>query len=231
VKTCPTCRSANLDSAIVCVNCGTSIGVAPMPGAPVEIDPVEMSAGATDATPVPPTAVRRATITAVIALVALVAAIAIVVLMLAGGDGFPTTVGGKPRIQGDNVDQVEKALKSFEVDGVTFEIAVYGTGELPSIVVLRAAGDTGVVQTMSSDQFFSAFGLGLAQQTGVIDTSRAVTRTIDGIDYICFAASHPAGATTDGSVCAYRSDTIGVLISTTFAPRDAVDLAREVAEA
>jgi hypothetical protein len=236
MKTCPNCRSANLDSAVVCVTCGTTIGVAPIPAPLVEHDTPTPEA------PPPPDAIaserkeaaRRATVTAIVAGVILVVAIAGLVLFLGRGDGFPDSVGGKPRITGDEVDVMEDALKNFEVGGVTLKLAVYGTGGAPSIIVLQADGLPEQMQAMSSEEFFKVVGPSTAAQVGATGTGKhsTATDTIDGVDYFCAALARPVGLTTNGSICVYRSDTLGVLISTTFGdPAVAIDLAREVADA
>jgi hypothetical protein len=174
---------------------------------------------------------------------ALIAGGALVVLVVAGlawlnrSDGFPETVGGKPRVHGDLIEKVEKGLESVEIAGMSFDVAFYGTGGEPSIVALLVRGAPDALGSLTSDRFFAAFGPGVTQglSAGVgapIEGSAVVTRTIDGIDYLCIALAHPMGASTNGSLCVFRSDTLGLVISTTFSdPRDAVDLAREVAAA
>lgn len=241
MKTCPTCRAANLDSAVVCVRCSAMLGEPPMPGA-LTVMPEE---------PAPPSPdqiaqdksrqARRAVIALVGMLAGLVVLVVLAISLLHRGDGFPDAIAGKPRIHTDALDEAAKQLEKITIEGMSVKVAFYGTGAQPSILVFTFHGNEDLLRSVTSDQFFSSFGAGVA--TGFTTTSgdsetasKPVTASIDGVDYLCIgvagALGAPDGTLTRGSLCVFKKDSLGMLISMTYSdPHDAIGLAEQAAAA
>lgn len=234
MKSCPVCRAANLASAVVCVSCGATLGEVPLPGplqqTPPEIppDPAAIEAAKARQT-------RRATIAAVAIGVALVIGIGLLVFALNRGDGFPDEIDGKPRITSEEAAEVEDLFESQEIQGLSMEIALYGTGDEPSVIVMVLNGmDDAFGAASGSEAFWQSFGKGFAQgfaatSGGSVVSGKPLTREIDGVRYFCVGVAGVAG---DGSLCMFLDEEVGLLLSTTYEdPADTIRLAEEAAAA
>jgi hypothetical protein len=237
MKTCPNCRAANLDSAVVCVSCSTPIGEVPMPG-PLQQTPPEIPPDP-DAIAAEKDARARRAVRAAIAIGgALVIGLVVLIVVLTRGDGFPDEIGGKPRITSDQAKELEDAIAEQDVQGLQLDMALYGAGDQPQIfvVIVRGTSDAlGVAK--DSPEFWDAFGKGFASgfastSGGAVVNAKPLTREKDGVRYYCVGYAGVASGMSDGSMCVFVAEEIGLLVSTTYEnPRDTITLAQEAAEA
>jgi hypothetical protein len=224
-KTCPTCRSVNPGSAVVCVNCGTQIGEVPRPGdqtwstppappsRPGWGEPSEQGQGAPPLPPMPAgpdadpawgTAVETTparparsglVLAAVLAVVVIGAGLAWVATR-GGGDSFPDSLAGQPRNRSDMVQQMEDLFSSFQLGDIRIRAAVYGSDTAPASMIMVFDGLPDEALEGSSEDFFSSFGSQVVPSAqGSIDMSSAAEETRDGVDYLCAPFQ---GATSTG---------------------------------
>lgn len=167
---------------------------------------------------------RRAIIAIVCAGVLLVV---LTTLMLHRGDGLPESIAGFPRIHSDQVRAIEEALAHTEVAGVTFQVAMYGNAETPTLILERFNGVPDVYVNATSEQIFDDSVRGFeATSYATADAEGKVTRTIDAVSYTC-ASIRPESAsqpTLTGSLCVWKGDDLGILVTLrTTDPTAAID--------
>lgn len=222
-KTCPTCRSVNPGTAVVCVNCGTQIGEVPRPGdqgwttppapAPGTGWGAPSGQGAAGLPPMPagpdarrpwgtaietpPARQSRSglVLAAVLAVVVIGAGLAWVVSR-GGGENFPETLAGQPRNRSDMVQQMEDLFSSFEFGDMRIRVAVYGSDTAPASMIMVFDGLPDAAFAGSSEDFFSSFGSQVVSSAQAsIDMAGAAKETRDGVDYLCAPFQ---GATSTG---------------------------------
>jgi hypothetical protein len=254
-KTCKACRTVNEDFAIVCRNCGARIGDPPQPGQS-ETDGATLSAppttpaqppavgsdsgfgpppppGAMPPVPTPtehPGVVPRKSNTGLV--IGFVAALAVVVavgiyFLTSGGSSLPDELAGHPRSESEIATQIEEMFQSFEVQGMSFDVALYGEGE-PVAIMMLFKGLPDIATNVPSDAFFDGFATGFAQQQGLgIDPGAGVRASGNGADFLCVDVPAEAlaagglggfgnlggfGSAQSGSFCVFKGDTIGMVM-------------------
>jgi hypothetical protein len=240
-KTCPYCRTVNEGHAIVCVNCGATIGEAPEPtgGAPAAADdggfmppppPGSAAAGApgvampsTLATPAP---AKRSSTTMLLIVAAAIVVVGVAVwafVLRDGGGGLPAELNGHARTDSELARQLESAFDSFEVMGMSFDVALYGDGVQPSAMLMLIRGLPEEVTDVPSSVFFEGFATSFAQQSGLggLDFGDPVQASSGGADFVCVDAPAEAlggaglGGTfapsQGGAFCVFKGEIVGMV--------------------
>lgn len=153
----------------------------------------------------------------------LVLGAAVVFFLTRGGGGaFPDELAGHPRSDSEVAQQVEEMFAGFDVAGLSIDVALYGDGE-PVAMIMTLDGLPAAATDMPADAFFAGIATGIAQQQGLgIDPSDGVRASANGADFLCVDA--PAGSLgggfstggfgspQGGSFCAFRGETVGVVM-------------------
>jgi hypothetical protein len=182
---------------------------------------------------VPPPSRRdfRIGIVAILAFSALVVG-GVVLFVTSRGQGFPDQLGGYDRNRSDAVREIEDALGSIEVMGVTMDVAVYGSDVNPAVILFTIEGVPSEFGDMGSDAFFSSFMEGFQggyPGSGEFDPSSVVQRSVDGVDYFCAAMGVVSAAGAQPTaICVFRGEVVGMLmVTTTSSPATALRLSEE----
>jgi hypothetical protein len=233
-RACPQCRSANLASAVLCVNCGARL--ADPPHVPAQIPPPATAPGPSvagrPAPPMPtgaspqyggvPSALppprRRSILVPILGLVA-AAVIAVGVLSILNRDGgsLPGEIDGLERINTADASSFEDTMAAQKYGEIRMEGGMYGDGGRPVLVV-------GLVRNLPQSQlqaplefvFDQAAGGFAGTSGGAIDSSGAVSATVAGVDYRCASFEVPvpvSGGSGHGSICMWLADDLGFVIT------------------
>lgn len=154
--------------------------------------------------------------------IALLGAAVVYFLTSGGGGGFPEVLAGHPRSDSEIAKQVEEAFGSFDVQGMSIDVALYGEGT-PVAMFMTLDGLPAAATDMPADVFFDGFAAGIAQQQGLgIDIGAGVRASANGADFLCVDA--PAGSLSGGfstggfgsaqggAFCAFRGETVGIVM-------------------
>jgi hypothetical protein len=157
------------------------------------------------------------------ALGALVIGAALVYFITRGGGGaFPDELAGHPRSDSEIAQQVEEMFGGFELGGMSIDVALYGEST-PVAMFMTLDGLPAAVTDVPADAFFSGIGASIAQQQGLgFDPSEGIRASSDGADFLCVdtpAGSFGGGFSTGGfgaaqggSFCAFKGETIGIVM-------------------
>lgn len=151
----------------------------------------------------------------VVTVVIVLAAVAAAWLLVGSGEGFPDELADEPRI---DAGPTVEALEGFEVDGTSYDAAVYGAEPNPRYLVLVSdAGDP-----IDAEAVFSALPAEVLDESPVRLTTLASSGSQDSrSERTCAQAATAAGRRL--SWCAFtRDETVGVLVS--LQPEDLVGL-------
>ncbi len=206
-STCPSCGGDNPKAAAFCWRCYANLPAAAATGAP---RPAGSAAGVASPTfgrlgvdrmpspppiPAPPATNNGASTFARIAVGAAAAMIALfgVRAVLDRGPTLPDVVAGTPRITTQEMRDFEAQLVE-EGEGSNLDVAagVYGTGPVPSFIVLLVEGRT----SEATDDIFSQFVMGMSSGGATVDESATVSGELEGLEYRCVpvgAAQTPSG--------------------------------------
>ena len=157
---------------------------------------------------------RRVRTSLVIAAAVLVG---IAAIALHRGDGFPESIAGLPRIHSAQAREAEEVVASIRVGGVSYKVAWYGDGDIPTLVVERFEGIPDTYTNGSSDQFFDEMIRGFqAASYTTVDTDGKVTQTIDSIQYTCASIGPESAsrATPTGALCLWSGADVGMVLTT-----------------
>jgi hypothetical protein len=158
-----------------------------------------------------------------VVIVALVAGA--VYFLTRGGGSLPDELAGHPRSESEIAQQMEEAFQSFSVGGMSLDIALYGEGE-PVAMMMTFDGLPAEATNVPSEVFFGSFASGFAQTSGLggIDPGTGIRDSSNGADFLCvdvpaealggsgFGGLGGFGAAQNGSFCAFKGETIGMVI-------------------
>jgi hypothetical protein len=117
-------------------------------------------------------------------------------------------VAGTPRITTQEMQEFEEQLVE-EGKGSNLDVAagIYGTGPVPSFIVLLVEGRT----AEGTDDIFSQFVLGMSSGGASVDENATVSGELDGLEYRCV----PVGAAQiQAAACMWRDDgTVGIVFN------------------
>jgi hypothetical protein len=158
--------------------------------------------------------------------VIVVLAVAVVVAVIAfagGGGGLPDRLGGQAQVtEGPAADAVEM-IEDMEVEGVSFDVGLYGPPLNPAYMVMTFEGDVpsgteGLLSSLPAGTFSNA--------DAEIDFTKQITATLDGTEIVCAPATNTAvgmdmamclfaGGGTGGVVMGIASTDLQALMGTT----------------
>jgi hypothetical protein len=157
-----------------------------------------------------------------VAAAVVVVGVAVVLFLVRGGGGgsLPAELNGHQRADSELSRQLEDVFDSFEVAGMSFDVALYGEGE-PTAMLMLIQGLPDEVTDVPSDVFFESFATSFAQQQGLgLDLGNPVQASSGGADFICVDAPAEAfggagfgafGGAQGGAFCVFKGETVGMI--------------------
>jgi hypothetical protein len=143
----------------------------------------------------------------VLLFVAAVAAGVFLFLKDAPDPALPATLGGLPRVTGPQVDAgVEMFRSAAEAEGVSADMAVYGSAGAPSAALVWVTGVATPMDDEGFREFADGFNTGLG--TGSLDETRRSTTVVDGVTFDCT----PVVGNPPGSMCMWQEDGVFWLV-------------------
>lgn len=210
----------------------TSPGVEPSAGAPrpEPSDPTQgwgslpPPAPGLPPSPEPPPQPRRSNsmMLLVVAAAAIIVGAGVVLFLVRGGGRFPDELNGHPRSDSELAQQIEEAFSSFDIAGVSVDVALYGESDDPVAMMMLMDGLPSMVTDVPSEVFFQGIATSMAQQQGLgLGLGEPVQASANGADFVCLDAPASAlagggglsgfGATQDGAFCVFKGETIGMI--------------------
>jgi hypothetical protein len=209
-RTCAGCGAANGAAAAFCWQCYRPFGVPP--AGPVPVRP----GGGRGATWTPPAPVSVPTpipepphsgnTVGTVARIAVALVAAVVGYLFFANRGpdiqLPQAFGGLDRIQNQQVDTVVEQLREdAEVEGLTADMAMYGTSGLPSAGLIWVQ-EMSVPDTESAYQeFATGFDAGFG---GSGSLGEQTTEVVAGVEYVCA----PIVVQPPGNLCLWEADDV-----------------------
>ncbi len=160
--------------------------------------------------PTPLASPKRRSTGLLVAVVALVVAglVAIVVVTRGGGPTIPDEVAGQPRITAGPTVEVLDAIGDLEVDGVSMDVAIYGTELAPAYMVMIVSGDIGG----DAGDMLGTLPEGVFSDRNVsVDFSSSIRATVDGVGYVC-APAVGADLGTEVTMCLFAGGDLGGIV-------------------
>lgn len=165
----------------------------------------------------------------VLALV-VIGAVLFFALKKSGGGDFPESLGGIPRSHSAQTQQIESELKKINFQGMTIDVAVYGSDIAPSHIAMIFNNVPASLKGQSLTPFLDQVASGFTGTSGgTVDTSQAVSESRDGVEYLCVPISQSGQS---GAFCVFNGDKLGAVVTlSTTDPHAALNLAHEVSDA
>jgi hypothetical protein len=200
-RACPSCSADNAPDAEFCWQCYGRFVPA---SAAVPPAPVPFASGA----PAPTAPSRGGAIVKIVAGVIVVLVIGAVARNLfAPHYHVPETLSGQPRIHNADADRFEQQMiDEGDKEGVTIEVAAYGTGDRPDVLFVLVNGRA----AENTDQLFDSFLEGIASTGATVERSHTNTGSHAGAEWRCL----PLTATRlDAVACMWRENaSVGITL-------------------
>lgn len=197
-STCPSCGGDNPKAAAFCWRCYANFPTTP--GAPRMPSPPSMPAPTTSSTG--PSMRTRLVVCAVTAFIAVFG----VRSLFDRGPSLPDVVAGTPRITTQAMKDFEKKMiESGKSSDLDVAAGAYGTGAVPTFVVLLIEGRT----IENTDDIFNQFVGGMTSGGASVDASATESGQHDGLEYRCVPVAAPQ---IEAGACMWRDDgTLGIV--------------------
>jgi hypothetical protein len=213
---CPACGGDNPKAAAFCWRCYTSLSPssagtrsvgeehadtrsfgrpgAPMPSPPPMPLPSISSGG--------PSTLARIVVGAAASLIAVFG----VRSVLGGGPSLPDVVAGTPRMTTQQMKDFEKEMvEEGKRSDLDVAAGAYGTGSVPTFIVLLIGGRT----SEATDDLFDQFVEGMASSGASVESGATESGQHEGLDYRCVPVVAPQIL---AAACMWRDDaTVGIV--------------------